>query len=824
MKPPGASPPTAEPQEWFRALAETTSTAIFLFRDRFLYVNRGWREVSGYSAAELAQMSLWELVHPRHHDLLGDRWDEARPGRRLELQIVRKDGETRWLDLAISQLRLDDGRRAAAGTGFDITERKLAELSALEVDSRLKLAQRAAQSVAWEWVPETDELRISDYADEIFGFAVRRIIRTGANFRRFVHPDDQQRLERALRRALARDGSLAVEIRCVLPNGSIRWIAEKGLAVRNAEGWTTKVIGAAHDVTERKIAEEALFQEKERAQVTLASIADGVIRTDAEGSIDYLNPVAQRLTGWTLAEAYGRPVDEVYKVVSEDTGQQSLDPVRRCLSERQSIVYPGDRSLVRRDGKRFAVHDSAAPIRSRDGSLIGAILVFKDLSALRRVQRQIAHLATHDPLTGLINRREFEARLAEALESAQTEERVHALAHLDLDRFKVINDANGPSAGDQLIRQVAALIPPCLEEHDLVARLVGDDFGVLLWDREPEAARATVQRVLDRVAEHRFSWQGRVYPLSFSAGLVPLTAESRDLSSVVSAADAACYVAREQGGNRIHAYQPGDTTVAEHHGQMQWITRLHTAFDEDRLTIFRQRIVPLADGEEEPLHELLVRLVEPSGEIVEPHAFVPAAEKYGMISSIDRWMVGSALEHLAGRSGRPPRPDQRFGINVSGQSLSESEFLDFVVESLETSGVEPARIQFEITETAAIADLPNAIRFISVLKGRGCRFVLDDFGKGLSSFSYLQNLPVDYLKIDGEFVRNMVADPVQAALVTSIHEVGQVLGLLTIAEAVEDQATLEALRELGVNYAQGRFLSPPEPLATGRLPRVSTGR
>jgi diguanylate cyclase (GGDEF)-like protein/PAS domain S-box-containing protein len=816
-----APPALDESGQWFRALADATSSAIFVYRNKILYANRAGEALSGFDVEELREMQLGDLVEPESREL----FDRGQPyalngagAQRFEIKFRPKSGRSRWVDFA-AERAVFDGEPATVGTAIDITERKLAEIELARSRERLDLAQQVARSTSWEWVVGSGELSFSGRADEILGFPATDLVRSGSDFVRFIHPGDRTRFKRAMIRTLKGD-ELSIEIRTIAPNGDIRWLGERAQGIQDASGWTSKVIGVAHDITERKIAEEALFHEKERAQVTLASIADGVIRTDANGLIDYLNPVAQKLTGWNLAEAYGRPASDLYQVVDVSSGKRLLNPVDLCLQERRNVVYPGDRYLVHRNGAEFAIHDSAAPIRSRDGELLGAILVFRDLTHLRIVEREMLHLASHDPITGLINRREFEGRLTTALHSARADNRTHALGYLDLDRFKLVNDTCGHAAGDQMVQQVAAVITKSLRDRDALGRLGGDEFGILIEDCSLAEARELIDSVAADLRSFRFSWQDKIYTTTFSGGLVPISAASPDMASLLSAADAACYVAKESGGDRTHQYEPGDTALAERYGEMQWISRIHKAFDERRFFLYRQSIEPLKPDPDAPhLTELFVRIQDETGKMIEPGHFIPAAEKFGLISAIDRWVLRTALARLAAANGNAV--DQRFAINVSGQSLSEKGFLAFVLGQFESTDVPPERVHFEITETSAIADLPNALRFISVLKGMGCRFVLDDFGKGLSSFSYLKNLPVDYLKIDGEFVRNLTSDPIQAALVGSIHDIGQVMGLLTIAEAVEDRETFEALREIGVDYVQGYYFSKPrlmEPLvpATSR--------
>jgi len=583
--------------------------------------------------------------------------------------------------------------------------------------------------------------------------------------------------------------------------------------LRDAFGRVTGTIGVAFDMTERRAAEEELYRENELAGVTLAAIGDGVIRADLEGVVDYLNPVAERLTGWSSIEAVGRPVGEVFSLYDEVTRRPLAGPVERCLAEERLVESPPHAVLVRADGMEYSVRDSAAPIRDRDGRLVGAVLVFKDVSQLRGMEREMSYLASHDGLTGLINRREFEARLKRALRSARGERRLHAMLYLDLDEFKVVNDTCGHLAGDELLKQVTALLRSRVRRIDSLARLGGDEFGVLLEDCPLVQARQIAEELRGTVREFRFRWKDQVFEIGVSIGLVPIDATSGDLASLLSAADAACYVAKEGGRNRVHEYEADDTLVAERHGEMQWIHRIHRAFEDRLFRLYYQPIQPLApEGARETLCEVLIRMLDDRGRVLSPAAFISAAERYHLIGTVDRWVVRTALRALAEAPRRDGSKRLLFAINLSGQSLSDDGFLDYVVGQLVESGVDSHRICFEITETAAISKLDGATRFIKVLKEMGCRFVLDDFGSGLSSFAYLRDLPVDFLKIDGEFIKNMVEDPVKRALVESINQIGHVIGVQTIAEWVENRATLDALKEIGVDYVQGYWIAKPQPL------------
>jgi len=567
------------------------------------------------------------------------------------------------------------------------------------------------------------------------------------------------------------------------------------------------------DADERRQVEEALYRERELAQVTLASIGDGVIRTDPQGRIDYLNPAAERLTGWRAEEAIGHAVPEVFQLVDEVTRRPLTDPMVRCLAEKRVVESPGHTLLVSKDGQEYSVRDSAAPIYDRDGASLGAVLVFKDVTELRGMEREMTYLASHDALTGLLNRREFEVRLQRAIRSAGAEQRHHVLLYLDLDEFKVVNDTCGHLVGDEMLKQTTGLLRSRVRRSDVLARLGGDEFGILLEDCPLDHARQIAEEMRRTVRELRFCWRDQIFEVGVSIGLVSINADS-DLGQLMSAADAACYVAKDRGRNCVHEYEMDDTLVAERQGEMQWIHRIHRALEDRRFRLFYQTIQPL--GGEDPSHEILceifLRMLDHAGEIIEPTAFIAAAERYHLMASLDRWVLKTALGALAEAQRSEESHPVLFAVNVSGQSIGEAGFLAYVVEQLEKSCVDARRLCFEITETAAISKLDSAIRFISVLKNKGCRFILDDFGSGLSSFAYLRDLEVDFLKIDGKFVQNMMEDRVKRAMVESIHQIGHVMGLRTIAEWVENRPTLEALQDLGVDYAQGYFLCRPQPL------------
>ncbi|HXG44962.1 MAG TPA: EAL domain-containing protein [Gemmatimonadales bacterium] len=611
--------------------------------------------------------------------------------------------------------------------------------------------------------------------------------------------------------AAARDGSWSGETQLLATDGRDVAVSQVILCHRGPDGQVDFYSTIARDITERTQLARRLFEEKERAEVTLGSIGDGVIRTDAEGLIEYLNTVAEQLLGCRLASVAGRPIDHVITLANETTREPLENPVRICLRERRMVGRSGQSLLIRPDGREFAIDDSAAPIRDHEGRVIGAVMVFHDVSRARTLARQLAHQASHDSLTGLVNRHEFERRLSRIISRAREEASTHALCYLDLDQFKVVNDTCGHVAGDELLRRLAQALQKKVRRRDTLARLGGDEFGVLLEHCPPDQATRVAHELLAAIQEFRFVWEGKPFTLGVSIGVVTITSESENLAAVLRDADAACYAAKERGRNRVHCYEPNDAVLALRQGEMQWVTRITQALEEHRFRLYGQPIVPLAGRPSERSRcEVLIRLLQPDGTLVAPGAFIPAAERYNLMGQVDRWVIREVVALYARHRHRPWKPIA--SINLSGASLSDPGLLAFVRDQLARHELSPDTLCFEITETAAIANLGQAAHFIRELKALGCWFALDDFGSGMSSFAYLQSLPVDALKIAGAFIRHIEHDPVEYAMVEAINRVGHVMRLRTVAEGVESVGTIATLRRIGVDYAQGFALGEPIPL------------
>ncbi|MES2091517.1 MAG: EAL domain-containing protein [Pseudomonadota bacterium] len=563
------------------------------------------------------------------------------------------------------------------------------------------------------------------------------------------------------------------------------------------------------DITERKQAEAALFEEKERAHVTLSAIGDGVITTDEQGTIVYLNPVAEVMSGCPLEDAIGQPIEKVMNLLDETSRQPIDNPLRTVLATGATTELTGNACLISTDGVERCVEHSGAPLFNKQGAVIGAILVFQDVTQTRQLNHRITHQATHDALTGLANRQEFERMAAELIGKAHNEHRPHVMLYLDLDGFKAVNDTCGHLAGDELLRQLAKALFVKLRSSDLLARLGGDEFGVLLPYCPLDAALNVAKNLVKAIKEHRFHWGTQILHVGVSIGVAEITAESGTLLEVLSAADSACAQAKETGTNLVQLFQADDRAVQTQHGHKDWLGQINWSLEASRFELFGQRIASLDPGASTAEHfEMLLRMRDRDGRIIAPGMFLPAAERYRLMVRIDKWVVHTLLTTLA--ASQPAGGPYEFSVNLSGASLNDPDFLAFVVSTFQNTRVPCPLICFEITETVAIANMDRAIQFIHTLRAMGCKFALDDFGSGLSSFAYLRNLPVDYLKIDGSFVRGIADDPVNHAMVEAICRVAQVMKLTTVAEFVETEQELAILKTLGVHYGQGYLLHRPE--------------
>jgi len=576
------------------------------------------------------------------------------------------------------------------------------------------------------------------------------------------------------------------------------------------------ILTVARDVSHRKSLEVTLSRDKRQAQYILESISEGVITTDNDGRIDYMNIAAESIIGTSRDDASGHRVGDLFTLVDDADRRPLGDPVERCLAMRRRVNMGRRAVMVSVDGEHeHSVEITASPVRAPGNSISGTVVVFHDVSELRGLTRKMSYQATHDPLTGLVNRREFERRLDEAMDTAHAEEAVHMLFYMDLDRFKAVNDSCGHQAGDNLLREIANLIKEQVRDSDFVGRLGGDEFGALLIGCPIEKARQIAADVCNAVADYRFVWKDKIFNIGISVGVVEISHVSGTLQDVISAADSACYVAKQEGRGRVHVYSARDESIARERGDIQWLPQLQTALHEDRFELALQPIIAMSGGDEKgPAVEVLIRLPDERGRTADTADFLRPAERYQLMPQIDRWVVQAALNAIS--ASEIKLANQRScAINLSGQTLGDESFLSFVVETLDRSGVAPTAICFEVTETAILSNVQHAQRFIEVLHGIGCEFSLDDFGSGLGSFSSLKHLPIDYLKIDGTYTRNLLSDQVNREMVSAMIKLARTMQFRIVAEQVEQQEDFDWLRDSGVDFAQGNFIEAPAMIGTG---------
>ncbi len=749
----------------------------------------------------------------RLRGLLEGRYDVFTAERRYR----RRDGSAVWAFVAVAIVREGPERKPAylIAQLNDIEARRRVE-QALELsESRWNFALESARQGVWDYDYRRRDTFYSPMWARMIGYEPGEISGEADAWLSLVHPYDLPTLLREEKRHLEGETEqFECEFRMRHKDGRWVWILDRGRVIaRDEAGHPLRMIGTHTDITENRRLTEALQTEKERLRITLHSIGDGVICTDETGRISLMNPIAEGLTGWSEAHALGRLCSAVFRVAREgEEAGEGTGAVTRALETRERVSEDDGLVLVARDGARLDIEATASPVLKKNGELLGAVLVFQDVTRSRTLQKELAQLASHDALTGLRNRSAFEQTLSDYCAAAHLDGSRHSLCFVDLDRFKIINDTAGHAAGDALLREIGRLIRGEMRRSDIVARLGGDEFGILLVDCDMEEARVIAERLIERIGRVRFSWGGRVYEVGASVGIARVDAEIPLAADVMSRADVACYAAKAAGRNRVSLYHLSEGDARRHHHELHTAAGIRAALDTDRFEIYAQEILDLRPAGHLQSHaELLVRMRDDDGAILPPGAFIPAAERYGLMASIDRWMIHSVLHHLDEAILAVPRLS--VSINLSANSLDDPGLLAFLAAELEDSRLPPHRLRFEITETSLINNITHAGKLVDELRAAGYAIMLDDFGAGLSSFAYLEQFPADYLKIDGSFVRKLTTNQVDRAIVESINDIGHKIGATTIAEFVEDEETLEQLRAIGVDMVQGYHVARPVPLA-----------
>ena len=804
----------------FRCLIDTSGTGYIVIGadGRVLETNSEYVRLAGYaSKADVVGRSPEDWTFNTNFRgsnivfdnlILGDHFTST------EVEYRHNDGKVIPVEMNVTKIKTDDGYQFLA-LCRDITESKEKDRELDEKDQYLKEVLNDLTTYTGIVEPDGKILFINNTALSTSGIKLSDV---HGSYLYDVGWWDTAETRDLIKRDLESCSAghpVSRKIQARMGSRGLRWIVFSAHPVSDKTGVITQLIVEGRDihddVAEIKQAQADLIDEKERLQVTLHSIGDAVITTDLFGIIDYMNPVAEKLTAWSLSEAIGQPITKIFKAVSEYDHQSCLDPVQMCLEQEKTISLGDEILLIDRLGKKYSILNSAAPIQDAGQNVLGIVLVFSDITESRRLSKQLAFHASHDSLTELVNRREFEARLKRAMQTARDHEYQHVLCYMDLDQFKIVNDTYGHVAGDELLRQIAALLNKTIRSRDTLARLGGDEFAILMEHCSLVQAHKIAEKVRLAISGSRFHWQNRVIKVGVSIGMVSICDTDKSSSDVLCEADAACFAAKRAGRDRIHIYQDDNVELARQRNDMQWFSRIHHALEFDRFCLYYQPIYSF-NKSKSIRYELLIRMKDSEEKLIFPATFLPAAEHYAITTKIDRWVLKEAFQWLKTIPDHLEKLDH-CAINISGHSLGDKDFLKFLLNLFKETGLPPEKICLEITETAAIANLPDAQEFMKILQDLGCRFALDDFGIGLSSFAYLKNLAVDYLKIDGSFVKNILTDPDDFAIVKSINEIGHTMGKLTIAEFAESPETLQCLNDMGVDFAQGYAINRPRSIS-----------
>lgn len=734
----------------------------------------------------------------------GQQWD-------IELPLEQACGKAIWVR-SVGYVEYDHDKPVRIIGAFqNITDRVLQRLALESAHERIKVATESGKIGVWDWNIQTGTLEWTQQMFELYGLVPDSLNTSYDMWVQRVHAEDRAAAEMTVQNAIHAGTGLDTEFRVQLPDGSVRYIRATANITRSDDGTARRMLGVNWDVTHLRTLSNQLAEQHELLHVTLQSIGDAVITSDVNGIVTWLNPVAQHMTGWLSEEAQGIPLEQVFNIVHEKTREPLENPVKPCLKSGMVSGPSGQTVLISRNGIEFGIEDSAAPIRSNGNELLGVVLVFRDVTERRRLTNEMSYRATHDALTGLINRSEFETRLQASLDKAMTGKREHALMFIDLDQFKLVNDACGHSEGDQLLVQIARLLSKAIRKGDTLARLGGDEFGVILEDCTSAQAETIAQQICNSMDVFRFEHEERRFRIGTSIGLVPLDSRWTNIESAMQAADASCFTAKEAGRNRVHIWFDTDRAMRTRRKDMQWATRLELALDEENFVLYAQSIMHLSSRNSGLHAEVLIRLLDTDGTLIPPKAFLPAAERFNLASRIDRWTLKTSLNMLVNSADR--QTTKMLCINLSGQSVGDRVFHKDAIDLLKNSGDDICRrICLEVTETAVVTNVADATDFIEQVRELGVRVALDDFGSGASSFGYLKSLPVDILKIDGQFIQNVIENPLDTAAVRCFVDIARVTNLQTVAECVESQEVLDYLAEIGVDSAQGFYMHRPEPL------------
>ncbi len=797
----------------FHAVMESMPLAIYVISEgegqECEYMNQTFTDLFGYTMEDIPSvLDWWPKAYPEkeYREFIRQLWQErieaAIPTKTaiepIDAVVTCKDGtvkEIRWGFISHEKFNY--------AFGLDITEHKKDVHELLRLSKLLVESQQIAKLGGWEFDVDTEELFWTDETYRIHDTSPEEYNPTVESGVSYFLPESREIITTALDEAIINGKDYDLELETYTTKGrKINVRATCRTTQKN--GKTQKLTGIFQDITERKLTEAILQESNIRFLASFVDAPIGMAICSPERIIVEVNEAFYEMLGYSSDELIGIHFNDITNPLDIKI---SVDNYEKLISG-EVDKYQIEKRYRHKQGHDVCCLLNVSLVRDQDTTPLYFIVQVQDITKRKQSDDKLSFQASHDALTELINRHEFERRTERLLSSVKQDKAKHALCYMDLDQFKVVNDTCGHIAGDEMLRQLSKMLQKVVRHRDTLARLGGDEFGVLMEHCSLDDAHRVTTSLQTAIQGYQFIWEGRSFRVGVSMGLVPITDATLNLTELLKDADAACYMAKDKGRNRIHVHHEEDAELARRQGEMQWVTRIQHALDEDRFCLYAQAIESL-DKRTDKHYELLIRMLDEQGEIIPPGAFLPAAERYNLITQLDRWVIEQTFRLF---TENPAFLEQInfISINLSGQSFTENNMLDFIITQLDKTGVEAQKVCFEVTETMAIANLSQAMKFISTLKGLGCRFALDDFGSGLSSFAYLKNLPVDYLKIDGMFVKDIVDDPIDHAMVKSINEIGQVMGMQTIAEFVENVEIKGMLREIGVNYAQGYGIHKPQ--------------
>jgi len=740
-------------------------------------------------------------------------------------QLVRyrhKDGHTVWIRCRGMAIRDEHGNPIRMlGAHTDVTALKQNERQQVEYEQQQKRVfekqadllnelEKTADIGTWEFDVRTQDIKWSEQTKRIHEVSLDYEPSLDSGIEFYKEGASRRAITEAVTRGIEHGEPWDVELELITAKGRAIWVRALGKP-DFVDGQCVRLFGVFQDITNTKLLKSQLAKQHELMRVTLKSIGDAVITTDAYGLVTWMNPIAQQMTGWMVDEAMGRQLSDVFNIVNEKTRITVENPVDSCLREKRIMGLANHTLLISREGTEYGIADSAAPIISEDGQMMGAVMVFHDVTEQRRIGDEMSYRATHDPLTGLFNRTEFEVRINRLVSDSTAESGLHGVLFVDLDQFKIVNDTCGHSAGDELLQQISYLLTQHIRASDFIARLGGDEFAIILVGCDEKKATNIAKSLCHAVDEYRYIHDGKSFRIGASIGLVPVKGQWQSTTELMQAADRACYAAKDAGRNRVHVWRESDQDIQQRHTEMGWATRIEYAIDNNQFVLFAQRIVPVRSSDKKLCMEVLLRLPDGKSGWVSPGTFLPVAERYYLASRIDIHVVERVIVTLENHANLSSI--SQVHVNLSGQSVGDRKFHKKLLELLRQTNADILkRLCFEITETVAIRSIADAASFVDSLRSIGIKISLDDFGAGSSSFGYLKNLDVEQLKIDGQFVRDILTDPMDEVAVKAFVEIAKLRQLDTVAEFVDSAEVLNRVTELGVDYAQGYYLHKPEPI------------